>query len=711
MTTEEKNAYNKEYSKNKKSKEITGAFSSTKKGFGFVKTDEAGEDIYIPEIYTKGAMDKDHVQVFITQHGRIGSGKKKEGRITKIISRNTKVVVGTYKKRKRYGLVTPDSQKINDEIFIELSNSKGAISGNKVKVELIEYGNVGRKPKGRVIDIMGHVDDPGSDITSVVMSYGIPVVFSSDATREAEGISGEVCYNDGLSSPKDKKPQIKNASARRDLRGTAMVTIDGEDARDLDDAVSLDMDGNVYVLGVHIADVSHYVSEGSCLDKEALERGTSVYLVDRVIPMLPRELSNGICSLNEGEDRLALSCIMRIDKKGRVTSHEIFESVINVNKRMTYTLVKNILEDGDADVHTLNGNARVSYGNKDVSFGDASALLGMEADQYKELVPMLRRMEVLANILRDKREKRGSIDFDFPESKITLDEKGFPISVNVYEMNIATKIIEDFMLVANETVAEHFFWQELPFVYRTHENPDSEKMHALGIFINNFGHVIHFNHVEVHSKELQKLLKKIEGSAEEALISRLVLRSMKQARYTTECTGHFGLAANHYCHFTSPIRRYPDLQIHRIIKEHIAGTLDDGRIGHFKEILPEIAIKNSLAERRAEELEREVTKIKKVEYMSQFIHKTFEGVISGVTAWGLYVELPNTVEGMVHISNLTDDYYIFDEQGYMLIGEHTGRIFKLGQKVDVTLIGANKAARTIDFVMHDMYMEMYDVEI
>ncbi len=448
-----------------------------------------------------------------------------------------------------------------------------------------------------------------------------------------------------------------------------MVTIDGEDAKDLDDAVSVVKEGEHYVLGVHIADVTNYVQENSALDREAYERGTSVYLVDRVIPMLPHTLSNGMCSLNAGEDRLALSCIMTVDEEGVVVDHEIAETVIHVNERMTYTSVRKILADHDEE----------------------------ECKKYKDFVPMFEQMAELSAILRKRRKKRGSIDFDFPEAKIILDEQGRPTEIRPYERNVATKLIEDFMLLANETVAEDYFWQEIPFVYRTHDVPDEEKIQKLCTFINNFGYSIHIGQDEVHPKELQKLLQKIDGTPEEALISRLTLRSMKQAKYTTMSTGHFGLATPYYCHFTSPIRRYPDLQIHRIIKDNLRGRMNAKKIEHYDKILPEVAKHSSEMERRADEAERETDKLKKVEYMSERIGEVFEGVISGVTEWGFYVELPNTVEGLVHVTTLVDDYFHYNESTYELVGEVTNIRYKLGQRVHVMVTGTDKILRTIDF--------------
>lgn len=458
---------------------------------------------------------------------------------------------------------------------------------------------------------------------------------------------------------------------RLDLREEVCVTIDGEDARDLDDAVSVRREGDNYILSVHIADVTNYVQENSALDREAYERGTSVYLVDRVIPMLPHTLSNGICSLNAGEDRLALSCIMTIDPKGKIIGHTIAETVIRVTRRMSYTSVKKILEDADP----------------------------AECKEYEDLVPMFQEMAELARLLRKRRRKRGSIDFDFPETKILLDEKGRPTDIRPYDRNTATKIIEDFMLAANETVAADYFWQAQPFVYRTHENPDTEKMQKLGLFIQNFGYSLHLGGDEVHPGEIQKLLDKIEGTPEEALISRLTLRSMKQAKYSTDCTGHFGLAAKHYCHFTSPIRRYPDLQIHRIIKENLRGRLNGIRTEHYETILPEVAKHSSEMERRADEAERETEKLKKVEYMEQHIGEVYEGVISGITNYGLYVELPNTIEGMVHVNALEGDYYEYDDNTYEMRGQHSGTVYRLGQKVRIRVKDVDGLCRTIDFVL------------
>jgi ribonuclease R len=640
-------------------KELTGTFISHPKGFGFVEIEGRDEDLYIPENFVNGAFHKDTVKVALLSTQSTGqNGRRQEAQVIEILARGVKQIVGIYDKaNKNFGFVIPDNTKIHEDVFVPVERSKGAVSGHKVVCEITDYGKNNRKPEGKITEILGHVNDPGVDIMSIVKGYELPIEFSEKIMHQVERVASEVSEAD--------------MAGRRDLRDVQMVTIDGEDAKDLDDAVSLTKNGTQYQLGVHIADVTNYVQENSALDWEARERGTSVYLVDRVIPMLPHKLSNGICSLNAGENRLALSCLMTIDEKGEVVSHEIVESVIKVDRRMSYTSVKKILEDHDEE----------------------------ERREYEALVPMFELMRELAGILREKRKKRGSIDFDFPESKIVLDAQGHPIEIKPYERNVATKIIEDFMLIANETVAEHFHWMELPFVYRTHDNPDPEKIDKLGTFIRNFGYSIKSRQEDIHPKELQKLLAKIEDTPEEALISRLTLRSMKQAKYTIDCTGHFGLACQYYCHFTSPIRRYPDLQIHRIIKEQLRGRLNEKRIDHYNEILPEVAKHSSEMERRADEAERETDKLKKVEFMERHIGEIYEGVISSITAWGVYVELPNTIEGMIHVSMLPGDYFYYDEETYEMVGQATDIRYKLGQTLKIRVNATDKITRTIDFVI------------
>ena len=633
---------------------LVGVFSGNARGFGFVAIEGQEEDVFIPADRTGGALHGDRVQIVIDSEGR---GGRPEGTVVRILEHANETLVGTYEKGKGYGFVIPDNQRISKDIFIPQGCSQGAVSGHKVMVKIKDFGEKkGKKPEGVITEILGHIHDPGVDILSIVRAYGLPEDFPAAVKTQLKQIPDEV-----------KKDSW---AGRKDLRDLPTVTIDGEEAKDLDDAISIERAGEGYRLGVHIADVSHYVQEHTPLDEEAFKRGTSVYLVDRVIPMLPHQLSNGICSLNEGEDRLALSCLMEIDSQGNVTGHEIAETVIRSDRRMTYTAVNAIVTDHDPQVTA----------------------------EYAEFAEMFLLMKELADILRKKRHARGSIDFDFPESKIVLDEKGKPLEIKAYERNAATRIIEDFMLLANETVAEDYFWQELPFLYRTHDKPDEDRMKRLGTFINNFGYVLRMPGGQVYPKEIQKLLDKVEGTPEELLISRLTLRSMKQAKYTTENTGHFGLAARYYTHFTSPIRRYPDLQIHRIIKESLHGGLTGKRISHYEKILPQVAVQTSALERRADEAERETDKLKKVQYMERFIGQEFEGVISGVTSWGFYVELPNTVEGLVHISELRDDYYVFLEERYELSGEMTGKTYKLGQTIRVQLTGCDRFSKTIDFI-------------
>ena len=627
-----------------------GIFQANSRGFGFVAPEDGGEDVFISEDNMLGAFQGDEVEYIITA---APSGRRREGKIVRILSHTVRKIVGLYEKSRNFGFVRPDNQRYLNDIYIPSGKEMGAMTGHKVVVELTSYGGEHAKPEGRIIEIIGHINDPGTDILSIVMDYGIRTEFPEKVLNQAVRVGKEVSEAD--------------CAGRKDLRDWQMVTIDGEDAKDLDDAVSLTMEGENYVLGVHIADVTNYVQERSALDREALERGTSVYLADRVIPMLPQKLSNGICSLNAGENRLALSCIMKISKTGEIVDHEIAETVICVDRRMSYSGVQKILQ---SDEQALKEN--------------------------EEFVPMILQMKELSDLIRERRGRRGSIDFDFPETKIQLDENGKPVEIRPYERNDATKIIEDFMLMANETVAEEYFWRELPFLYRTHEVPDEEKIRKLSTFINNFGYHIHVRN-EVKPKEIQKLLGKVEGTPEEDLISRLALRSMKRARYTTENTGHFGLAAKYYTHFTSPIRRYPDLQIHRIIKENLRGRLNENRISHYEEILPEVARKCSEHERSAEEAEREVTKMKKAEYMRARIGEEYDGVISGVTKWGIYVELPNTVEGLVHVADMKDDHYEFSEQEYELYGRHTGKTYKLGQRIRVRVADADKVQRTVNF--------------
>lgn len=644
--------------KNKKEQpegiQAEGTFIGHPKGFGFVEIEGQDEDIFIPESDTGTAMHQDKVRIIIRDDKK--EGKRQEGVVVKVLERGMPEIVGTYQLNRDFGFVISDNPKFSKDIFIPRKEAAGIKNGDKVIAVITDYGSGNKNPEGKIKENLGNIRTPGTDILAIVKSFGIPSEFPEKVMKQAQRVPDHV-----LDADRD---------GRLDLRHLQTVTIDGEDAKDLDDAISLTKEGDIYHLGVHIADVSNYVQYNSALDREALKRGTSVYLADRVVPMLPERLSNGICSLNQGEDRLALSCLMDINEKGKVVSHQIAETVINVNERMCYTDVKNILEDTDEEAKK----------------------------RYDALIPMFFMMKELSGILRNSRHHRGSIDFDFPESKIILNAAGKAIDVKPYEANVATKIIEDFMLMANETVAQEYCTEEIPFIYRTHDNPDPEKVESLLTLLHNQGVKIQKAKEEITPKEIQQIIESIEGLPNEAMISRLVLRSMKQAKYTTECSGHFGLAAKYYCHFTSPIRRYPDLQIHRIIKDNLRGRLmREGRTEHYAEILDEVARQSSVCERRADEAERESDKLKKAEYMSYHLGEEFEGIISGVTGWGLYVELPNTVEGLVHVNTLRDDYYVFDQESYELRGEMTKKVYKLGDKVRVRVADADKMLKTVDF--------------
>lgn len=637
----------------------TGTFIGHARGFGFVTPDAGGEDIFIPASETMGAMQKDRV-LYKMLH-KAEKGKKADGVIVRILERGQQRIVGTFEAgSKGYGFVVADDKKIAKDIFISRENTKGAVTGHKVVVEITDYGEDRRNPEGKVIEILGHVNDPGVDILSVIRRYELAVEFPEEVYAEIEHLGTEVAEG-------DKK-------GREDLCDLLTITIDGADAKDLDDAVSLKRLGNGnFELGVHIADVSHYVRENTALDKEAYARGTSVYLVDRVIPMLPHKLSNGICSLNPHVDRLALSCLMEVNGRGEVVSHRILESVINSDYRMTYTAVREILEDG------------------------TPALL----EQYAEILPMLEDMEELRQILGEKRRKRGSVNFDLPESKIILDENGKPIDIKPYEKSIATNMIEEFMLVCNETIAENSFWQEMPFMYRSHQEPDEDKLEKMEQFLRGFGYYLRKKDGEIHPRELQKVLQKAEETDEERIITRMVLRSMMQARYTAENGGHFGLAAKYYCHFTSPIRRYPDLEIHRMIKKMLHGELDEKASAYYRRKMPDWAKHCSKQERVAEDAERDTDALKKVEFMEDKVGQIYEGIISGVTNWGIYVELPNTIEGMVALSQMDDDYYEFDEKKMLVFGKRTKKSYRLGDKVVVSVAKVDRMMGTIDFVFEE----------
>ena len=641
-----------EYMKSKKRYE--GKFISHPRGFGFVTVEGFVDDFFIPEKYVNGAFHMDEVEIEVLPDKL---GQRTEGRIIRIISHEISSLVGTYETRDKSSYIRPDDPKIGNLIYIPEGRDLHALPGQKVVAYITDHTSGYKKPEGVIVEIIGFPSEPGVDVSSVVKAYDIPTEFSAEVSACAEEVNVPI---DPLEYER-----------RYDLRDELTVTIDGDDSKDLDDAISLKKKGDRYVLGVHIADVSHYVTEGSPIDEEAKKRGTSVYLVDRVIPMLPTTLSNGICSLNEGEDRLTLSCIMHIDKKGKVTSYKIKESVIRSDRRMTYSDVNKILEDHDSKL----------------------------IKKYKPLIPMFELMEKLAKILRARREKRGAIEFDFQETHITLDEKGVPVSLEPYERGVSNRIIEEFMLLANETVAKDAMKKELPFVYRVHGTPDSEKIGDLKRLAGRLGYTLHGDSESISPKELQKFLKKISGTPEEFLLSTVTLRSMQQALYSTECDGHFGLASENYCHFTSPIRRYPDLMIHRIIKENKAKKLRKKRRAYYDGLLPALCGSLSRLERRADEVEREVDKLKKVQFMTSHVGEEFSGVVSGVTKWGIYVALPNTIEGMIPISSMRGDRFEFDEDSYSVIGSFTRRTFTIGQEIDIIVDRADVERRQIDFVL------------
>lgn len=643
---------------------ITGKIEIHDRGFGFLIPDIEGiKDLFIAKTNLMGSMNGDRVVAKIIKEGR--NGKRTEGIIINIVERVNKNIVGIYEDNKSFGFVLPEDKRIQNDIFISKKDRNGAKKGQIVMVEITRWPDGKRKnPEGKVVEILGRPGDKGIDIDIIIRKYNLPEDFPPSVLNSALDIEDFITED-----------EIKG---RLDLRNIKMVTIDGEDAKDLDDAVSIErLENGNFKLGVHIADVTHYVKERSVIDKEAFKRATSVYLIDRVIPMLPKKLSNGICSLNPKVDRLTLSCIMEVNRQGKVVNHTIAQSVIKTNERMTYTDVTKILRDNDAEL----------------------------IERYKDLVDDFKAMEEICKILRKKRLDRGAIDFDFEECKIILDEKGKPIDIKPYERAIANRMIEEFMLLANETVAEHMEKLKVPFVYRIHENPDAEKLEKFKAFIYNLG----YNDItwgeEVNPKALQRVLDKFKGENEETIISTLLLRSMMQARYSPECAGHFGLAADYYCHFTSPIRRYPDLQIHRIIKEYLNKELTENRSKKLVSIVDSAAKQSSEMERVAQEAEREVDDLKKAEYMKDRIGEIFEGMISSVTGFGAFVELPNTIEGLVHITSFRDDYYIYDEDRLILIGERNKKIYRLGDKLKVLCSKVDILSREIYFeIVEDKYI-------
>lgn len=635
---------------------VRGKVQANAKGFAFIipETDIGEKDVYVASSDLNSAMNGDTVLVRL--HPK-STGARPEGQVIRILERGLTQVVGTYVESRSFGFVIADDKRIPNDIFIPKEANGGAVDGHKVVVKIVNYPEGRMSAEGEVITVLGHKNDPGIDILSIIHKHGLPLEFPEEVLQQANEVPDEI-------DPEEMK-------GRRDLRDQTIVTIDGADAKDLDDAVNVEkLENGNYKLGVHIADVSYYVTEDSPIDKEAYERATSCYLVDRVIPMIPHRLSNGICSLNPKVDRLTLSCEMEINPQGQVVAHEIFQSVIRTTERMTYTDVRKILLEEDEEV----------------------------LKRYEPLIPFFKQMGELADILRNKRMERGAIDFDFKESKVLVDEDGKPMDVVLRERSVAERLIEEFMLAANETVAEHFHWMKVPFMYRIHEDPDAEKLGRFLEFITNFGYVVRGTANTLHPRSLQLLLEEIKGEPEETVISTVMLRSMKQAKYDPESIGHFGLSTEFYTHFTSPIRRYPDLIVHRLIRTYlIEGKTDDATIAKWGEKLAVIAAHASEMERRAVEAERDTDELKKVQYMEDKIGEQFEGMISGVTNFGLFVELPNTIEGLVHVSELTDDYYHYDEKQYAMIGERTGNVFRIGDEIEVKVVNVNVDETSIDF--------------
>ena len=634
---------------------FVGKFVSHRKGFGFVESDEEfTQDLFIPASDINGALHNDRVMAEIVTPAT--DERRAEGKIIKIIKREVTRVVGLFQENKSFGFVVPDDKKFNQDIFIPKRYFSGAKNDDKVVCEITVWPQENRKPEGKIVEVLGKKGERGVEIDSIVRAHGLPEEFPKKVIDEANHVAEQ-----------DLEEEI---SRRVDFRDLDIFTIDGEDAKDLDDAISIELlDNGNYKLGVHIADVTHYVREKNKLDKEALKRATSVYLVDKVIPMLPKQLSNGVCSLNPFEDKLTLSCIMEIDSNGKVVKSDICESVIRSKARMTYTEVSDILEKDDEKLKQT----------------------------FSSLVEDFVNAEKLARILMKRRERRGSIDFDFPESKIILNGNGEVVDIKPYERRISNKMIEEFMLVANETVAEHFYWLQLPFVYRIHETPSGEKMEDLSKFIATFGYHLKGDLEEIHPKEIQGVIKKIKGTKEEEAISTIMLRSMKQAKYSPQCVGHFGLAAKYYCHFTSPIRRYPDLQIHRIIKEQLNNKINNKRQDQLAHIVEYASTQSSERERAAELAERDVHDFYKAMYMADKVGQEFDGVVSSVTSFGMFVELDNTVEGLIRLANMRDDYYIYNQETYSIIGERSKKTFRIGDTVRIKVENVNVDFREIDF--------------
>ncbi len=649
---------------------VKGTYRANERGFGFVKLENDNieddrdneEELYISKSNNKNALNGDTVLVEILSNDNLK--EHREGRILKVLKHEKDTVVGIFTKSRNFGFVIPDDRKLGTDIFISKSNVGKAKNNDKVVVKILKYPEGGKNAEGKIIEILGKIDEAGVDMLSLVKEYDLPYEFPKQVINEAKSIKEEI-----------SKKDIPN---RLDLREEEIFTIDGEDAKDLDDAVYVKkLENGNYELGVSIADVSYYVKEDSMLDKEAIIRGTSIYMLDRVIPMLPKELSNGICSLNEGKDRLTISVIMEIDKDGQVISSDIQKSIINVTRRMTYTNVAKILK----------------YANKEELSKEDMKIV----QEYEAYVEHFKRMEELAKILKERRRKQGSLNLDIPESKIVLDENGYAIDVKKYELTFANEIIEQFMLTANEVVAERFFWLEAPFIYRVHEVPDEDKINELNKFLYNFGYKIKGNKDNIHPKAFAEVIEKIKGTPEERVISNLILRTLKLAKYESENKGHFGIASKYYCHFTSPIRRYPDLFIHRIISKYIAQNYDIKDKEKYEEQAKRYAEQSSEREKVAQKVERDSISIKMAEFMQDKIGEEYEGIVSSITSFGMFVELQNTVEGLVRFENMGDEYFIYDENNKILIGEKTNKKYKIGDKVQIRVINANKLLRQIDF--------------
>ena len=633
-----------------------GIFRKNPKGFGFVKIDGQEDEIYIAKENAKDALNGDRVIIEIIEEKN--KVKKAEGKIKRIVKHEKDTVVGTFQNNRNFGFVIPDDKNFGTDIFISKSNFGKARNNHKVLVQITKYPQKGKKAEGKIIEVLGEPNEAGIDMLSLIKEYKLPSTFPEEVVEEAKRAGNKV----------DKK-DIPN---RVDLRDHIIFTIDGEDAKDLDDAVRvIKLENGNYRLDVHIADVSYYVKEGSLLDKEALIRGTSIYMLGRVIPMLPRELSNGICSLNAGEDRFTLSCTMEIDQNGKVVSSEVYKGIINVTERMSYTDVQKILDKSDKEV----------------------------LKRYSKYIQDFETMAELATILKDRRKEQGYLNLDIPESKIELDMNGRVTKIGKYETSFSNEIIEQFMLIANETIAEKFYWLEAPFIYRVHEEPDIDKVKELNKFLFNFGMKIKIANEKVYPTEFAKVLEEIKGKDEEKVVSNLVLRTLKVARYEAENKGHFGIASKYYCHFTSPIRRYPDLFIHRIISEYLENSynMKDSWIEEYEQKAEERARQSSEREKIATKVERDSEDLKKAEYMENKIGEEYEGIVSSVTQFGMFVELENTVEGLIRFENLGDEYFVYDEDRKRLIGERSKKVYTIGDKVKIRVISANKMLRQVDF--------------